>query len=120
MSRLAVLRFAVAWGRITGAERQRAYVMGDLQTRRVSVCSVPHVPRLATIRFEIPSVETWHAVSLQIYDIAGRLVESLVDEILESGYHTTQWNAKNFASGVYFVRLEAGNFHDTQKVILLK
>ena len=53
MSRLAVLRFAVAWGRITGAVRQRAYAMGDLQSRRVSGCSVPHVETLQTGRFEI-------------------------------------------------------------------
>ena len=39
----AVLRCAVARGHVTGAERQRAYAMGDLQTRHVSVCYVPHV-----------------------------------------------------------------------------
>jgi len=43
-----------------------------------------------------------------------------MDEILEQGNHTIQWNANAFASGVYFVRLEAGSFYDTQKVILLK
>ena len=41
-SRLAVLRFAVAWGHVTGAERQRAYAMGDLQSRRVSGRHVAH------------------------------------------------------------------------------
>ena len=75
---------------------------------------------ITTIRFEIPSVETRHAVSLQIYDITGRLIETLIDEELGPGYNTIQWNANNFSSGVYFVRLEAGSFHNTQKVILLK
>jgi len=72
---------------------------------------------ITTIHF---SVGAMHASSLNVYDITGRLVETLVDEILEPGQHTTQWNANTFFSGVYFVRLEAGSFHDTQKVILLK
>ena len=40
-SRLAVLRCVVTRGHVTGAERQRAYAMGDLQTRHVSGCHVP-------------------------------------------------------------------------------
>ena len=76
---------------------------------------------VTTISYAIPMVGTRHAaVSLQIYDIAGRLVETLVDGILEQGSHTAQWNASGFSSGVYFVRLEAGTFSQSQKLILLK
>ena len=76
---------------------------------------------VTTISYAIPMVGTRHAaVSLQIYDIAGRFVETLVDGILEQGHHTVQWNASGFSSGVYFVRLEAGTFSQSQKLILLK
>ena len=75
---------------------------------------------ITTIRFEIPFVQTHSNASLRIYDITGRLVETLGDEILEPGNQTIQWNANTFSSGVYFVRLEAGTFSQSQKLILLK
>ncbi|MBT3497216.1 MAG: S8 family serine peptidase, partial [Candidatus Marinimicrobia bacterium] len=58
----------------------------------------------ATIRF---SVEKGFITSLHIYDINGRMVETLIDGIVESGIHEIQWNAGNQASGIYFVRLES-------------
>ena len=39
---------------------------------------------------------------------------------MEAGYHTVQWNADNHASGVYFVKMIAGEYVDTQKLMLLK
>jgi hypothetical protein len=59
-------------------------------------------------------------VSLRIYDISGRLIESLIDEALEPGLYTVQWDAGNFASGMYFVRMETGSFASHQKIVLLK
>jgi hypothetical protein len=70
-----------------------------------------------TIRF---SVGTLHAASLMIYDITGRLVETLVNGELVSGEHEITWNAGQLPSGVYFVRLESGKFSQTQKIILMK
>ncbi len=70
-----------------------------------------------TIRF---SVEMLHATSLQIFDITGRLVETLLDESLTPGDHEVTWNAGNLPSGVYFVRLQSGEYVESQKVILLK
>ena len=77
---------------------------------------------VTTISFSIPNngVKTQHAASLQIYDITGKLVETLMDEPQEPGYHTIQWNANNFSSGVYFIRLESGTYSQSQKLILLK
>ncbi|MBC8215591.1 MAG: T9SS type A sorting domain-containing protein [Candidatus Marinimicrobia bacterium] len=59
-------------------------------------------------------------VIMHIYDISGRLVETLVDGITEPGTHTVKWNASDFSSGVYFVQLVTGEFSKTQKVLLLK
>ncbi len=70
-----------------------------------------------TIRF---NVGARHASQLRIYDINGRLVETLIDEFLSSGEHEITWNANNLSSGIYFVQLQSGEVVETQKIILLK
>ncbi len=72
---------------------------------------------MTTIRF---SVGTRHATSLRVYDITGRMVEMLVNKKLTAGEHKIVWNADEYASGVYFVKLMNGQFQTTQKLILLK
>jgi bilirubin oxidase len=76
----------------------------------------PFNPR-TTIQF---SVETERAVSLNIYDISGQWVESLVEKQMEPGIHKIQWNAQNLPSGVYIVSMQSGNQNKTKKLILLK
>ncbi|MBC8215019.1 MAG: T9SS type A sorting domain-containing protein, partial [Candidatus Marinimicrobia bacterium] len=66
------------------------------------------------------SVETNGRLSLQIYDIAGRLVETLVNGITEPGIYTVKWDASGYSSGVYFVQIQTKKFVKTQKLILLK
>jgi flagellar hook assembly protein FlgD len=75
---------------------------------------------VTTIQFTLPMVETSHAVSIQIYDITGTLVETLMDEKLVSGQHTIKWNGTRFSSGVYFLKLEAGSFSQVEKLMLIK
>ncbi|MDP6401198.1 MAG: T9SS type A sorting domain-containing protein, partial [Candidatus Marinimicrobia bacterium] len=70
-----------------------------------------------TIQF---SVEMHRNASLQIFDITGQLVETLVNGQIGSGFHEIKWNAGGFASGVYFVRLQNGNHLINQKLLLLK
>jgi len=72
-----------------------------------------------TIRFNIP-VESLRPTSLQIFNITGRLIEELVNGELAVGEHEIVWNANNYPSSVYFVRLESGEFVENQKVVLLK
>jgi len=64
-------------------------------------------------------------ISLRIYDAAGRLVATLVDESRPAGRYTTEWNGQNTdgssaASGVYFYRLITKKFEETKKMILLR
>ena len=64
-------------------------------------------------------------VSLRIYDPAGRLVTTLVDETLSVGPHYVIWDGRDSsgrlaAAGVYLYRLEAGNFSDTRRMTLIK
>jgi len=78
---------------------------------------------VATIQFSVPNVHTSRQVgnvSLRVYDISGRLIESLIDEELDPGIHTVQWDAGYFVSGMYFVRMETGSFISHQKIVLLK
>ena len=59
-------------------------------------------------------------VSLIVYDVQGRAVQSLVTGHLSLGYHEVVWDAEDAASGVYFVKLQAGDFVRTQKLLLIK
>jgi len=59
-------------------------------------------------------------VSLKVFDALGREVSILVSKELTAGSYSQQWNAGNLPSGVYFYRLQAGNYSETRKLILLK
>jgi len=64
-------------------------------------------------------------VTLNIYNSTGQLVKTLVDEDQQPGYHKAQWNGKDkhgklVASGIYFYRMEAGEFTSTKKLVRLK
>jgi len=70
-----------------------------------------------TIQF---SVSTLTIASLGIYDISGRLIETLVRGDFEAGEHEVIWNALNHSSGIYFVELTSGKNRSVQKLVLLK
>ncbi len=69
------------------------------------------------ISFIIPKASF---VIITIYDILGRNVQTLMSEELNAGVHSINWNASNFPSGVYFYNIQAGNFTETKKMILIK
>jgi blue copper oxidase len=71
-----------------------------------------------TIRFKL--VKSQQNASLRIYDISGRLVETLLNEKLIAGEHEIKWNGGNNPSGVYFISFETGEFFSNQKIILIK
>ena len=75
---------------------------------------------ITTIRFDIPEVEMRLIATLHIYDIRGRLVETLVNGRLLPGTYSVKWQADGFASGMYFARLRYGKEMKTQKILLLK
>ncbi len=69
------------------------------------------------IRFAIP--RRTH-VSLKVYDLLGREVQTLLDAERPAGVHTAWFDGSRYATGVYFYRLEAGKFVSTRKLLLLK
>jgi len=69
------------------------------------------------VSFSLPVAS--HA-TLYVYNVAGQKVATLADGNFSAGTHYTEWDATDFASGVYFYRLQAGEFSETKKMILLK
>jgi hypothetical protein len=59
-------------------------------------------------------------VRINLYNISGQRVDVLVEERQEAGYHSLDFNAKNLASGIYFYQIEANDFSQTRKMILLR
>ena len=72
---------------------------------------------VTTLNFGIP-VEA--EVFLKVYNLQGREVSSLISGNMEAGYHSVVWDANSYASGVYFVKMVAGEFVNTQKLMLVK
>ena len=75
-----------------------------------------------TISYQIPVVGAIHELPLRIhiYDITGRLVDTLVDEQIDPGTHEIRWHASNLPSGIYFANLIMNHNMQTKKLILLK
>ncbi len=59
-------------------------------------------------------------VTIKVYDILGKEVATLVNQILPSGNYTAEWNAQNFESGIYLYRIHSGNYTETKKMLLVK
>jgi len=69
------------------------------------------------IRYELP-VDC--QVRLEVYNVAGQEVATLVEEGQKAGYKTAKWDAGSLSSGIYFYRLQAGDFVQTRKMILIR
>ena len=69
-----------------------------------------------TIKFDIPKAGN---VLLKIYDITGKEVY-LINDFKAAGQYETTFDASNFASGVYYYKLESGSFTETKKMVLIK
>jgi hypothetical protein len=120
-------------GNIVGTEEKRSeYRTPNIEFRLFKNHPNPfHSSTL--IRYSIPSSSPasriphaspsgGHHVSLNIYDITGRLIETLVDEVQEPGVYQVEWDSSpnQVASGIYFYRLTSGDFTSTRKLVLLR
>ena len=74
------------------------------------------------INFSIPypSGSEQTLVKLIIYDVLGREVTVLLNENLNAGNYEVTWDGTNYPSGVYYYKLQAGNYSETKKMVLLK
>ena len=70
-----------------------------------------------TIVFTLPSDGQ---VTVDIYNVAGQKVDTLIDDFMPAGSHSAVWDAADFPAGVYFYTVTAGEFTRTMKMTLLK
>jgi len=59
-------------------------------------------------------------VTLKIYDITGREMQTLVSEVKQAGYYTVDFNGASLSSGVYFYKIQAGDFLSVKRMVLVK
>jgi len=70
-----------------------------------------------TIKYNLPRQSH---VTIDIYNILGSKVEALHKSIQPAGHHQITWNAKDVSSGIYFYRIQAGNYSETMKMMQVK
>ncbi len=98
------------------------------QTSHISVTTLPDNYQLSQnypnpfnpvtkINFALPKQGF---VSLKIYDITGREIKILVNEVKQAGYYTVDFNGSHLSSGVYFYRIKSGNFSSVKRMVLIK
>jgi flagellar hook assembly protein FlgD len=77
---------------------------------------------ITTLRYDLTEV---NLVTLTVYDMLGRMVVQLVNTAQEAGFKSVQWNTTDsmgrpVSAGVYLYKIQAGEFVETKKMILLK
>jgi hypothetical protein len=72
---------------------------------------------VTTFEYGLPSDSQ---VNLVVYDVLGRQVSELVNNYQTAGLYSVEWNASDLSSGLYFIRMTAGPFQSSQKVMLVK
>ncbi len=69
------------------------------------------------IKFDLPNSSI---VRINVFDITGRMINEILNMNLNAGSYETEFNGANLSSGIYYYRIEAGNFVETKKMILIK
>jgi hypothetical protein len=72
---------------------------------------------VTSIKYQLPKAEF---VTIKLFDILGREVATLVNERKDAGFFQFEFDASNYASGLYFYKIEAGDFVETKKMMLVK
>ena len=95
-------------------------IAGELDLPQQYILSHPY-PNPFNPQVMIPITLAREAhIQLRIYDIQGRLVISIADDVLPAGKKLFSWDGSQYPSGVYIVRWQAGHVMQTEKIILLK
>ena len=70
-----------------------------------------------TIRYSVPKAGF---ITIKVYNILGELVSTLINEYRQAGDYEIKFNGSNLSSGIYFYRMQAGNFVEVKKLVLVK
>ncbi|HID38161.1 MAG TPA: T9SS type A sorting domain-containing protein, partial [Calditrichaeota bacterium] len=76
----------------------------------------PFNPR-TTIVFGLPKASS---VKIEVFNIVGQKIATLVDGFISAGYHNVQFDASVYASGIYLYRIQAGKFQQIKRMLLMK
>jgi hypothetical protein len=87
-------------------------------------CSIAPNPfaKQTTVNYALPSTSE---VAIKVYDVAGKLVKTIVSERLDAGYYTASWSGRDnigreVAAGVYFIEMNAKGFESQHKVVFVR
>lgn len=98
---------------MTGVEENQK---PTLQNPKLEIYSNPSI-KSTVISYQLPIKDK---ITLKVYDISGRIIKTLVDEEKEAGSHSVSLDTKDLATGVYFVKLKAGENKVTKKIVMMK
>ncbi|MEK6572049.1 MAG: T9SS type A sorting domain-containing protein, partial [Bacteroidota bacterium] len=104
----------VTYGTITGVGNQAQSSLGEYNLDQNY--PNPFNP-VTTFQFSIVNRDL---ATLKVYDVLGREVATLVNEVKQPGTYTVQWDASNMSSGLYLCRLSTTNVAQTRKLLLLR
>ena len=102
-----------------GCDGEPLSLLNDLIPEDFNLHSIypnPFNPK-TTISF---SISEFGFTTITAYDINGRQLETLTNGVLSIGNYSINWNASSYPSGVYLIRMDSGDFTQTQKVVLVK
>jgi len=105
-----------AWGYYQDGDVSEMIFFNQPDGFALSAAPNPFNPA-TTLRYEMPYAAH---VTLQIFDISGREVATLMDAQREAGTHNLTWDAGHLPSGVYFALIQVGDYSATQKLMLMK
>jgi hypothetical protein len=74
---------------------------------------------ISVIRFSIPQNANEN-IKLSVYNIQGKLIETLINEAISAGEYEVKWDSKLNASGIYYYKLETRNFSEVKRMVLIK
>lgn len=114
VSKFDEIRLGTAWSDVTPVVTG----LSEVEKSGVPACIYPNpFSDVTTINFTLPSAET---VTLEIFDMAGNKIETLVNRLQSEGEHNITWNAVDQPAGIYFYKLSAGALFRTGKLMLQK
>jgi hypothetical protein len=79
-----------------------------------------YINPLNTTTILIQSLPKAEKVKIEVYNILGQKIETLLNKRMTAGYHEIEFNAQNLPSAIYFYRIQAREFQEKKKMILLK
>jgi hypothetical protein len=94
--------------------------MSNLDSQLDFIIHSPHpnpFNSTTTITFELPAKSS---VKLEVFDITGRAISTLIDGWRNAGWHTVTFDGNGLASGLYFYKMETEGFIGYEKMVLLK